>query len=225
MLGELETSTGSASVVVGTPQRRLVLAALLTRVNRWVPLDDITRLLWPADLPRAARSAVHKHVSLLRTAFQGVDEVRIDRHGSGYALRTDPARIDAFRFRDLVEEARWRAWEDCVDIELRLGAHRRLVPELTELVARHRDRARMAGQLSLALHRSRRHCVRWDMSMSVVRAVSGLAGVLARRPPAQIRKVLDRLGIGASTGRSPCTTRLRRRVLLARQGKTSYADR
>ncbi|WP_052230352.1 BTAD domain-containing putative transcriptional regulator [Streptomyces sp. CT34] len=53
-------------------------------------------------------------------------------------------------------EARLTAYEQCIDAELRLGRHNRLVPELTALVSDHPTRERFTAQLMIALHRSGR---------------------------------------------------------------------
>ena len=52
-----------------------------------------------------------------------------------------------------LEELRLVAHERCIDAELELGRERELVPELDELVAQHRLRERLRGQLMLALYR------------------------------------------------------------------------
>jgi DNA-binding SARP family transcriptional activator len=51
-----------------------------------------------------------------------------------------------------LDESRLEATEECVELELRLGHHATLVPELTELVAMHPLRERLVGQLMLALY-------------------------------------------------------------------------
>ena len=62
------------------------------------------------------------------------------------------ARAEAGR----LEELRLAATEDRIDAELSLGHHATLVGELEQLVARHRTRERLVGQLMLALYRSER---------------------------------------------------------------------
>jgi DNA-binding SARP family transcriptional activator len=62
------------------------------------------------------------------------------------------ARAEAGR----LEELRLAAIEDRIDAELLLGHHAALVGELEQLVARHRTRERLVGQLMLALYRSER---------------------------------------------------------------------
>jgi DNA-binding SARP family transcriptional activator len=52
-----------------------------------------------------------------------------------------------------LEEQRWAALEDCVDVELRLGLAHELVGELTGVVERFPVRERLRGQLMLALYR------------------------------------------------------------------------
>jgi DNA-binding SARP family transcriptional activator len=52
-----------------------------------------------------------------------------------------------------LEEQRWAALEDCVDVELRLGLAHELLGELTDAVERFPVRERLRGQLMLALYR------------------------------------------------------------------------
>jgi DNA-binding SARP family transcriptional activator/ActR/RegA family two-component response regulator len=66
-----------------------------------------------------------------------------------------PDGTDAALCRGLAE-ARLTAIEDRADARLRLGLHRALVDELSDLVGRHPLRERLAGQLMLALHRDGR---------------------------------------------------------------------
>jgi DNA-binding SARP family transcriptional activator/CheY-like chemotaxis protein len=66
-----------------------------------------------------------------------------------------PDGADATLGRGLAE-ARLTAIEDRADARLRLGLHRELLDELSDLVGRHPLRERLAGQLMLALHRDGR---------------------------------------------------------------------
>ncbi|WP_067460974.1 AfsR/SARP family transcriptional regulator [Actinomadura macra] len=54
------------------------------------------------------------------------------------------------------EERRTAALEEGIDLELELGRHHSVISELTEQVAAHPLRERLAGQLMLALHRAGR---------------------------------------------------------------------
>jgi DNA-binding SARP family transcriptional activator len=52
-----------------------------------------------------------------------------------------------------LNEERWAALENCLDLELRLGRHQQMVAELTELVAAEPLRERLRALLMLALYR------------------------------------------------------------------------
>ncbi len=58
--------------------------------------------LWGAEPPRSAVSSLQVYVHGLRRAL-GTE--RIERHGTGYRLRLDPAELDLSRFERLVETA------------------------------------------------------------------------------------------------------------------------
>jgi DNA-binding SARP family transcriptional activator len=70
--------------------------------------------------------------------------------------------LDGCKTRDVMaaaarlDELHMTTIEQCLDLELRIGRHRDLVGELTELVAVHSTRERLVGHLMLALHRSDR---------------------------------------------------------------------
>jgi DNA-binding SARP family transcriptional activator/tetratricopeptide (TPR) repeat protein len=104
LLGPFEIE---ADEPVSIPRRRerCLLAVLLLEQGRGVSASRLAELLWDGDPPSSARNALSTHVSRLRAALDpGL--VRIDRSGSGYVLHTDPQRIDAHRFEDLVRQAR-----------------------------------------------------------------------------------------------------------------------
>ncbi|MFE9689337.1 BTAD domain-containing putative transcriptional regulator [Micromonospora sp. NPDC005806] len=85
-----------------------------------------------------------------------------------------------------LHEARWTAVEDRAAALLRLGRARQVVGELTDQVARHPDRQRMAGQLMLALHREGRA----DQALATYRRVRlRLADELGLDPAPELRRL------------------------------------
>jgi len=85
-----------------------------------------------------------------------------------------------------LDEQRWAAVEDCVELELRLGRHADLVGELTGLVATHPLRERLVGQLMVALHRSGRQAEALD---AYQRLRTALAEELGLQPGARLREL------------------------------------
>jgi DNA-binding SARP family transcriptional activator/WD40 repeat protein len=89
-----------------------------------------------------------------RTALATLDEAVALWRGDAYADFADEdwARAEAVR----LEELRAVAVEERVEAELACGLHARAVSELEAVIDRHPLRARLRGQLMLALHRSGR---------------------------------------------------------------------
>lgn len=108
LLGPVEVWKGPQRLDAGPRQQRLVLAILALRANQVVPVDQLIALTWQAP-PESARHSIQVRVSLLRLLLAGAgadrDEVRIATRGSTYVLQTDPQRVDAHRFRTLVNQA------------------------------------------------------------------------------------------------------------------------
>ncbi|TDX03241.1 BTAD domain-containing putative transcriptional regulator [Kribbella sp. VKM Ac-2566] len=107
MLGAVEVRTSDGDVVP-LPSRRVtvLLAALVLRVNRTMPVDELVDLLWNEDeLPSNPRSALQIYVSRLRTTIGDTDRTTIATAPGGYSLRAEPANVDVEVFRELVREA------------------------------------------------------------------------------------------------------------------------
>ena len=104
LLGPVQAERAGQVVELGPPQHRLLLAVLALEANRLVPVDRLVELIWPGEPPRTAGHAIQVGVSRLRVRLAG--GVRLDRQGSGYVLRVDPASVDAHQFTDLVLHAR-----------------------------------------------------------------------------------------------------------------------
>jgi DNA-binding SARP family transcriptional activator len=85
-----------------------------------------------------------------------------------------------------LDELRLEALENRIDAELALGRHATLVPELEALVAEHRFRERLRGQLMLALYRSGRQA---DALAAYTAARRTLVGELGAEPGAQLQEL------------------------------------
>jgi DNA-binding SARP family transcriptional activator len=105
LLGPVRATVGERRLNLGPRRQRFVLAVLALEANQPVPLERLVDLSWLVSPPRTAANAVMVCVSGLRTALNG-SEAEVARLGTGYVLYTDPLRVDAHRFRALVEQAR-----------------------------------------------------------------------------------------------------------------------
>lgn len=109
VLGEVSAVDGERVVqVVATRQRRL-LAALLMRAGRAVPMGTLVDAIWGDGPPRTAVATVQSYVSRLRTTL-GPDSITLS--AGGYTLNAERTAVDAGRFEDLVGQARSAATPD-----------------------------------------------------------------------------------------------------------------
>lgn len=90
----------------------------------------------------------------------------------------------------LLEERRLLAWEELAELELALGRHRRLVPELTALVAQEPTRERLVATAMLALHRSGRQAEALALFRRTWRTMVDDHGL---EPGAQLRRLEERI--------------------------------
>ena len=103
ILGPLEVSAGDGAIKLGGPKQRAVLAHLILRANRPVPVDLLIDGLWGEEPPETAKNTLQTYVYRLR---QVLGEDRISSEAGGYLLRTDAAEIDAARFEAMVKDAK-----------------------------------------------------------------------------------------------------------------------
>ncbi|MFC6092541.1 AfsR/SARP family transcriptional regulator [Saccharothrix lopnurensis] len=106
VLGPVEAWAGDRRLDVGHARQRCVLAALLVDVNRVVPVDQLVDRVWGAEVPLRGKGGLHSYVSRLRTALADLGDVAIVHRSGGWALETDPDRVDLHRFRGLLARAR-----------------------------------------------------------------------------------------------------------------------
>ena len=96
VLGPIEVVFDAGLAHLGGPKQRAVLGMLTARAGHVVTTDQLVDGIWGDDPPAAVSSSIHSYISTLRTVI----DWPIERHGSGYVLDVDHARIDANVFED-----------------------------------------------------------------------------------------------------------------------------
>jgi WD40 repeat protein/DNA-binding SARP family transcriptional activator len=109
VLGPLEVRVEGTTVTVNGVKERRLLALLLSRANRAVPIDSIVEALWETRPPTSATKSVRVYVTRLRNVLEpgrtASDQSMLVRQGAGYVLHADSDRLDALLFEDLVSRA------------------------------------------------------------------------------------------------------------------------
>jgi len=89
------------------PRARRLLAALLVRANSVASTDSLVDAVWGHELPRSPHGAMQNLVSRLRSALhQRSNAVDLVTRPRGYCLTLSRDQLDAWRFEDLIAEAR-----------------------------------------------------------------------------------------------------------------------
>jgi len=105
VLGPLEVAIGGTVSQPGRAQARRVLALLAAAEGRWVSSDVIELELWPEDLPKDPRSALHVAVNRTRSLFADAGHEIVVSAADGYRLACGAVDLDLMRWRALVAEA------------------------------------------------------------------------------------------------------------------------
>ena len=114
LLGPVEIRIGGGvRLPLGTPQQRVVLAALAVDAGRPVTIETLTDRVWDDAAPDGARAALYAHIARIRhlvngPANGGQPSARLDRRSGGYLLDVDPDQVDVRLFRRLAAAARER---------------------------------------------------------------------------------------------------------------------
>ncbi|MFE9192137.1 BTAD domain-containing putative transcriptional regulator [Micromonospora sp. NPDC007208] len=106
ILGPLRVGGGESTVTAG--RDRIVLAMLLLRAGRLVPVDELVDAVWEDRPPATARAQLQTCVSRLRRRFAelGLAPELIVTDPAGYGVRTAPNDLDTEVFARGVEAAR-----------------------------------------------------------------------------------------------------------------------
>ncbi|MFR9776674.1 BTAD domain-containing putative transcriptional regulator [Micromonospora sp. MS34] len=106
ILGSLRVGAGEATVTAG--RDRIVLAMLLLRAGRVVPVEELIDAVWEERPPATARTQLQICVSRLRRrlATLGLSPETIVRDPVGYGIRIEPSDLDAEVFAREVDAGR-----------------------------------------------------------------------------------------------------------------------
>lgn len=144
-----------APIALKGPRHRAVLARLIVAEGRVVPVDTLVDDLW-VDPPAGAVGALRTFVAALRRALEPQRPPRaaprlLVTEGPGYALRAQPAAVDAWRFEQAVAAAATLAPADrLARLEEALGWWRG--PAYAELADEHWARTERSRLAELRLH-------------------------------------------------------------------------
>ncbi|MET9604128.1 BTAD domain-containing putative transcriptional regulator [Streptomyces sp. NPDC006512] len=260
LLGHLRAWRGPRELELGSRQQRTLLALLLLREGRPVPVDALVADIWGDRAPARAVGSLRTYVSRLRKEIEAPDgegdgtRVLVSEHGA-YALRVPAEAVDFGLFRrdvaaaDLAraarrpEEARallrtalalWgdeplaglggpgveaernrlagqrlAALETRLSLDVELGEHVSVVPELRELTERHPLRERLGALLmrayvlsgqgaeALAVHERTRRLLAAEFGIDPGREMATMAEGITSGPGGA-----DPVG-GGATGRHP----------------------
>jgi len=100
VLGPLEVRRHGELVAAGRPKTRMVLAVLLSRAGRTVPVSRLVDAVWGEDPPASVKKNLHGYIRALRHEILGRPD-RIQRCESGYRLVVRPGELDAATFEAL----------------------------------------------------------------------------------------------------------------------------
>ncbi|GAB2840011.1 AfsR/SARP family transcriptional regulator [Lentzea nigeriaca] len=249
LLGPMEVRLNDTPVVLRAGKHRALLAALLLRPNRVVPVTELVEHLWGDAPPARTRGTLQTYVMRLRAALG--DPSLIQTAADGYRMRVDPLAVDVHRFADAAARGRaaaasndlvsarkafaealelWRGpvlsdvpsetlnsehaprltellmtvHEQRVDVELALGNHADLVPELFALTRDHPLRERFWGQLMLALYRSSRQAEALEAFRQLDRTLDEQLGI---DPTEELRELHQAILMGAPELAAPVAAR------------------
>ncbi|HEY3902913.1 MAG TPA: BTAD domain-containing putative transcriptional regulator [Streptosporangiaceae bacterium] len=109
LLGPLLVRYDGITVPVPPGKQRSLLAALLLKGGRLVPVDELIEALWASAPPPSARASLQTYVMRLRQSLAGTGQSRISTQPDGYLLALGPGELDVDRLELSVAAARQAA--------------------------------------------------------------------------------------------------------------------
>ncbi|ASU85144.1 AfsR/SARP family transcriptional regulator [Nocardiopsis gilva YIM 90087] len=107
VLGPLTAQVADVPFRLRGGKRRILLATLLLRANRTVPVEEIVERTWGPRPPASRIGALQVQVARLRAALAKIhDSPLITSVSSGYRIELASHQLDLLRFRELMLAAR-----------------------------------------------------------------------------------------------------------------------
>ncbi|GAA1936291.1 AfsR/SARP family transcriptional regulator [Kitasatospora viridis] len=102
ILGPLLVEDSEGPRTLAAPKQRVLLASLLLRPNRVVPVADLLDRLWGEHHPASATATLHNHVARLRRSLGSEAGARVRTRAPGYLVEIlDDRELDLARFQEL----------------------------------------------------------------------------------------------------------------------------
>ncbi|MEU7484983.1 BTAD domain-containing putative transcriptional regulator [Streptomyces sp. NPDC042319] len=107
LLGPLTVDDGAGGArPLNSVKGQALLAALLLRANRVVPVEVLKEALWGARAPASANASLYNHVTRLRRTLGADGDGRLRSVAPGYLLRVGAGELDSTEFTAAVGRAR-----------------------------------------------------------------------------------------------------------------------
>jgi predicted ATPase/DNA-binding SARP family transcriptional activator len=113
LLGSVEVAAGNRVIEIGSLKQRVLLVALLLRLNHPVSADTLVEDLWGDTPPRSVAQSLQSLASRLKRALETGDDAlvgstapRLRGRDGGYVLEADPESVDAVRFERFLAAGR-----------------------------------------------------------------------------------------------------------------------
>ncbi|WP_223734536.1 AfsR/SARP family transcriptional regulator, partial [Streptomyces purpurogeneiscleroticus] len=107
LLGPLTVHDGAGGArPLKSAKGQALLAALLLRANRVVPVDVLKEALWGEHAPASANASLYNHITRLRRTLGTDGDGRLSSVAPGYLLRVGAGELDSTEFTAAVRRAR-----------------------------------------------------------------------------------------------------------------------
>jgi DNA-binding SARP family transcriptional activator len=121
ILGPFAVRVNGRTVPLRSPKHRILLAMLLLRPGRSVPVEELADAIWGDDQPGNPRRTVQVHIARMRKvlACEAVEEEElVVTDVDGYHVNVRPEQVDLGRFDEWLRRAEEAAGREDLDREI-----------------------------------------------------------------------------------------------------------